>query len=194
MNLSAPIGKPQALAAALLLFGALFISACSLGFEHIGGYQPCHLCYIQRHIHYALIPLTLVTLLIVGRNLPPVIARFAFVILAGVLIYGAGVGVYQAGAEWEFWLGPNDCANTIPVTKDAANLLAQLRTTKLISCDVAQLRILGLSFGGWNAVLSSIEAIIALCGAFLCKDALAPLFARLPFLGNWMQALIKDRA
>nr|WP_319514219.1 disulfide bond formation protein B [uncultured Cohaesibacter sp.] len=194
MNLTAPIGKSQALAATLLVLGALFISASSLGFEHIGGYQPCHLCYIQRHIHYTLIPLTLVTLLTVWRKLPPVVVRLAFIILAGVLIYGAGVGVYQAGAEWEFWLGPNDCANTIPVTKDASNLLAQLKTTKLISCDVAQLRILGLSFGGWNAVLSSIEVIIALCGAFLSKDALAPLFARLPFLGNWMQAIVKTRA
>ena len=141
------------MAATLLLLGALFISACSLGFEHIGGYQPCQLCYIQRHVHYALIPLTLVTLLTVWRNLPPLVIRLAFIILAGVLVYGAAVGVYQAGAEWEFWLGPNDCANTVPITTDASNLLAQLRTTKLISCDVAQLRILGLSFGGWNAVL-----------------------------------------
>ena len=194
MNLTAPIGKPQALAATLLVLGALFISASSLGFEHIGGYQPCHLCYIQRHVHYALIPLTLVTWLTVWRKLPPVIVRLAFIILAGVLAYGAAVGVYQAGAEWEFWLGPNDCANTVPVTKDASNLLAQLKTTKLISCDVAQLRILGLSFGGWNAVLSSIEVIIALCGAFLSKDALALLFSRLPFLGNWMQAIAKERA
>ena len=193
MKLTAPIGKPQALAVTLLLLGALFITACSLGFEHIGGYLPCQLCYIQRHVHYSLIPLTLATLLLVWRNLPPVVIRLAFIVLAGVLLYGASLGVYQAGAEWEFWLGPNDCANTVPVTKDASNLLAQLRTTKLVSCDVAQLRILGLSFGGWNAVLSSIEAIIALCGAFLSQNALAPLFSRLPFLGNWMQAIHKDR-
>ena len=34
------------------------------------------------------------------------------------------------------------------------------------SCDTAALRVLGLSFAGWNAVASVILAVIALRGAF----------------------------
>ncbi|WP_316863031.1 disulfide bond formation protein B [uncultured Cohaesibacter sp.] len=191
MKLTAQIGKPQALAASLLVLGALFISACSLGFEHIGGYLPCQLCYVQRHIHYLMIPLSLITFLAVWRRLPPLVVRGLFILLAAVLFYGACVGVYQAGAEWDFWLGPNDCTNSLSITTDASNLLERLKKTRLVSCDVAQLRILGLSFGGWNAVLSSIEVVIALCGAFLGRDALGFLFSRLPFLSNWMQAIHK---
>ncbi|PLW78080.1 disulfide bond formation protein B [Cohaesibacter celericrescens] len=191
MKLTAPIGNTQSLAASLLLLGALFISACSLGFEHIGGFQPCQLCYVQRHVHYAMIPLSAISIIIIMRGAPATMVRLLFVGLAGVLAYGAVVGFYQAGAEWEFWLGPNDCTNSVTITPDATNLMAQLQSTKLINCSVAQMRILGLSFGGWNVVLSTGLVTIALIGAFASKDALAPLFKRLPFLGQWMTAISK---
>ena len=187
-TLSAPIGNTQALAGSLLLLGSVFISACSLGFEHIGGYEPCRLCYIQRHIHYGMVPLNLLLVAGIWRSLPALAIRLAFLALAALLGYGAAVGVYQAGAEWDFWLGPN-CVPSKQITSDASNLLSQLQTTKLVSCTVAKLRILGLSFGGWNVVLSSGLIGIALIGALLTKDALAPLFARLPFLGHWAGAL-----
>ena len=192
MKLTDPIGNTQSLAASLLLLGALFISACSLGFEHIGGFEPCQLCYVQRHIHYAMIPLSLFSMLTIMRSASATLIRLLFLGLAGVLTYGAVTGAYQAGAEWEWWLGPNDCTNSVEITADATNLLAQLQTTKLINCSVAQMRILGLSFGGWNVVLSTLLIGIALFGALGSKDALAPLFKRLPFLENWMQAFNKD--
>ena len=186
----APVGNTQAIAVALLLLGALFISASSLGFEHIGGYLPCALCIIQRHVHYGMIPASALTLALVWLGAPSLLIRTAFLALAAYLAYGWAVGVYQAGAEWEIWLGPN-CSSTINIAPDATNLLSQLESTKLVSCTVAQLRILGLSFGGWNVVLSSGLILIALGGAFLPKDALSPLFARLPFLGTWALAIQK---
>lgn len=192
MKLTAPIGKSQALAASLLLLGALFISACSLGFEHIGGYQPCKLCYMQRYVHYAMIPFSALTIATIWLKAPALIVRLLFLGMAALLTYGAAVGIYQAGAEWEFWMGPADCSNTVEITNNVNSLLNQLQSTKLINCSVAQLRILGLSFGGWNVVLSTVLIAIALTGAFASSTLLDPLLARLPFLDRWMKSLSKN--
>ncbi|WP_319532530.1 disulfide bond formation protein B [uncultured Cohaesibacter sp.] len=192
MSLTAPVGKTQSLAAMLLLFGALFISACSLGFQYIGGYQPCQLCYIQRHVHYGMIPASLVVLALIWKKAPAWLIRITFLALFALLGYGWVTGIYQAGAEWQFWLGPNDCANTVAISNNAADMFANLGQTKLIRCDVAQLRILGLSFGGWNVVLSTGLMLIALAGAFLSKDAIAPLARRLPIVDRLASSLIKD--
>ena len=184
MKLTAPIGNSQTLSAFLLLLGAIGVACASLSFQHIGGFQPCKLCYIQREIHYSMIPFTAITLFAIWRGWSALIIRLLFLIMLAILLYGAGVGVYQAGAEWDFWLGPNDCTEAVDIAKDAGNLLSQLQSTKLVSCTEAQLRILGLSFAGWNVVLSSVLILIALGGALLGRDALAPLFDRLPVLTN----------
>ena len=52
------------------------------------------------------------------------------------------------------------------MTTNAGDLLSDLNAKKPPSCDVAALRVLGLSFAGWNVVASVILAAIALQGAF----------------------------
>ena len=197
MKLSAPIGQSQALSALLLWVGSIFIVLCSLSLQHIGGFQPCRLCYVQREVHYALVVLGALLVLAVWRKWPATLVRLFFLVVLAAILYGGGVGVYQAGAEWEFWLGPNDCTNSVDITANANNLLSQLQSTELISCTHAQLRILGLSFAGWNAVLSSVLAAIALAGAFLHKDSFKPMLYRIPLVEklagpilSWMIAKI----
>lgn len=166
MALTQPTGITQKLAAALLLLGALALLAGALGFQHIGGYVPCKLCLAQRQPHYAMIPFSLILLAATWRQWPPTLIRATFILLAAVILYGAGIGVYQAGAEWDFWLGPNDCGGGIAITQSATDLLTQINKTKIVSCNTASWRMFGLSFAGWNVVASSILAIIALFGAF----------------------------
>ena len=191
MTLTAPVGKTQSLAAMLLIIGALFISSCSLGFQHIGGFQPCQLCYVQRHVHYGMIPASLAVFALIWTKAPAWLIRIAFLALFALLGYGWVTGIYQAGAEWQFWLGPNDCANTVTISNSAADMFATLGQTKLIRCDIAQLRILGLSFGGWNVVLSTGLMLAALAGAFLSKDAIAPWTQRLPIIDRLASSLLK---
>jgi len=189
MTLTTPLSDTQRMSALLLFLGSAFISLCSLGFEHIGGFQPCQLCYIQRHTHYAMVPLAAILVIAIRLKAPAPLVRLMLLALSGLMLYSAGVGVYQAGAEWEFWMGPSDCTNTIEITNNAANLLQQLQQTELISCSVAQMRILGLSFGGWNAVLSSILAAIGLVGAFGRDSGFGFVFRLLPFLKDWLTKL-----
>lgn len=183
MALSAPVGKTQSISAFLLFLGATALIAGAWGFQLIGGYVPCKLCLAQREPHYAIIPFALLIGLAIWRKWPALLVRLVFIALAAIILYGGGIGVYQAGAEWDFWLGPNDCGGGIDVTKDASNLLAQIAKTKIVSCNTASWRMLGLSFAGWNVLASSALATIALAGAFLSKEAITPWLNKIGF-GN----------
>jgi len=134
------------------------------GFQLIGGYLPCPLCLEQRVPYYVGVPVALLAIWLaaVGRVRASRILLFAFAV---VMAYGLYLGVYQAGAEWGFWQGPTDCATADTSVRSAGSLLQTLSKTKLVSCTEPALRIFGLSFAGWNAVVSLILVLVALVGA-----------------------------
>ncbi len=148
---------------------ALLVSIGSIltafGFQYIGGYTPCELCYLQRIPYYVVIPTLFVTLVLLTAGYPRAAAALFFV-AALVFLSNAGIGVYQAGAEWKFWPGPATCSGDQAITSRAGNLLNELKTTNVVRCDVAQLRILGLSFAGWNVVVSLALFALAINAAF----------------------------
>ena len=155
--------------AALLLAAAGLIGAWI--FQYGLGYQPCKLCMLQRWPYYIGLPLGLagIVLLALGQRGA---GRTMLVLFALTFIIGAGIGVYHAGVEWKFWQGPNDCAGALNAMPAAVgDLRKSLATTKVIRCDEAPLRILGLSFAGWNVVLSA--AVVALLGAAVWRPARA---------------------
>lgn len=171
-----------ALVAATL--GAIGSISAAWGFQLIGGFIPCALCYAQRTPYYLAIPLLVLALAAdwswrlttplrggsgAGAQVTspggPTLPRLQVGIIllaAAILAYGAGLGAYQAGAEWGFWEGPRDCATAgaAAVTK-AGDLLSAMAQTRIVSCTEVQLRILGLSFAGWNAVISA--GLVGLC-------------------------------
>ena len=145
-----------------ILVASVIIIAVALGFEHIGGFRPCPLCLMERYAYYfaivvAAVGLTGASLLGVGeRSLRMLIA----VIAIGYVI-NAALGAYHAGVEWKWWPGPDTCSGALP----------KLSTTPLdlgkpvIRCDAAPWTFAGLSFAGWNAVISAALAIAAFWGA-----------------------------
>ena len=91
-------------------------------------------------------------------------------ILAGLaLLWSAGIGVYQAGAEWGFWQGPSDCGGAGLGSVSNQNLLDAMNSTRVVACDEASLRVLGLSFAGWNVATAGISGILALSSGLLFK-------------------------
>ena len=149
-------------AAVLIMAVAVIVTA--LGFEYIGGYRPCPLCLQQRYAYYFAIPILFLDLVLIAADQP----RFAaalFGIVAVAFLINAGLGAYHAGVEWKFWEGPQTCsAGLTPLggTGGAGGLLKQLQTETFIRCDEAAWRFAGLSFAGWNAVLS---LLLSLCAA-----------------------------
>jgi disulfide bond formation protein DsbB len=154
--------RPLAALAGLLMFTAIGLA---WAFEIVGGFAPCPLCLEQRVPYYIAIPLALAALgaAFAGASVP---ARLLALVAAGVMVWGAGLGVYHAGVEWGFWEGPASCAagGGSGLVTDASSLLATLGQTEFISCSEAAGRFLGLSFAGWN-VLAAAGAAILLLGA-----------------------------
>lgn len=136
------------------------------GFEVIGGFQPCPLCLEQRLGYYLALPLTLVGLCLVGRL--PTAARILFLAGAAAIGWSASLGIYQSGAEWGYWPGPDTCAGYGDVT-DASNLMAAINAAQVVSCTEVQGRILFLSFAGWNAVAAGVSALLLCLAAFALR-------------------------
>lgn len=156
-------------AGGMLLFAALAVILAALGFEHIGGFRPCELCLLQRWAYYISIPATFLALILVSADRPK-LAALLFFAIALAFLANAGIGAYQAGAEWKFWPGPATCSGEQNVTGNAGGLLEALKTTNVVRCDVPQIRIIGLSFAGWNVLVCLFLFSVGLKAAFAAAD------------------------
>ena len=153
--------------AAIVTLGMVATVGGALAFEHIGGYIPCALCLLQRDPYYYGIPVGIAAILAAGFHLPGWVVRCLLGLVGVMMLVGAGIGVYHAGVEWSFWEGPASCATSSSsgIATNAGSLLDDLNAFHGPSCTEASLRVLGLSFAGWNVIASLILAAIALVGA-----------------------------
>lgn len=166
-SLAVPSGsRPMLWPALLLAAGMVVVILSALGFEHIGHYVPCALCLLQRWPYYIGIPIAVLAVLSAAMNAPPAVTRTLLLLAGLAMLIGGGMGVYHAGVEWKFWEGPATCATSVDaITKNANDLLADLNAQHGPSCTDASLRVLGLSFAGWNVITSAVLAGIAVFGA-----------------------------
>lgn len=138
------------------IVAALTVGA-ALVLQYVYGYVPCKLCLTERLPYYAAVPLGLVALFAPER-----IARLALGLAAIGLLYGAGVGVYHAGAEWGFWPGPTDCGGGTGANPTAVgDFMNALKSAHVVDCSVAAFRVVGVSLAGWSAVISFALASFA---------------------------------
>lgn len=165
MALTDPIGRLQQGALALLAVGMIVTVGTALGFQHLAGYIPCKLCLEQRTPYYIGAPVMIAGLVAAFAKAPPILVRG--VLLAGALLmtWSLYLGVFHAGVEWGWWLGPSDCGVVAPAPS-GGSLLDSLDSVIPPSCDQAAGRFLGLSFAGWNAVASFVLAAIGYVAAF----------------------------
>lgn len=143
---------------------ALGVIGAALAFEYIGGYRPCPLCLMERWAYYASIPALFVALVLLRAGWPRS-AGLLFALAAFAFLANAGLGAYHAGAEWGFWPGPDTCATAPPANLGSGNLLESLQRSDVVRCDKAPWTFLGLSFAGWNVVVSLIASAAALRAA-----------------------------
>lgn len=158
MAIPAPLCRRDTIAL-LLGLAAIAIVSTAWGFELIGGFTPCRMCLEQRIPYYFGAPLAFLAFAADRLRLPAVLPRLMLIALAGLFAWGLWVGAYQAGAEWGWWNGPADCSGArLDAMPSAGDLLANLDKIKAVDCTKPQIRILGLSFAGWN-VLTSLGLI-----------------------------------
>ncbi len=152
---------PLLIALALLAAAAATVGA-ALGFEHIGGYEPCALCLKERAPYYATLPLALAAVFAAWLRPNRLLATGFFAVIALAMLYGAGLGLYHSGVEWRLWEGPATCAGGAAAPATVGAMLESLQPGNIgPSCTEAVWRLLGLSFAGWNAIIAAGMALLA---------------------------------
>jgi disulfide bond formation protein DsbB len=156
--------KPDAAAAAAVaIVGALTI--CSVYFfQYVLGYPPCPLCLEQRMAYYVSVPLA--ALLWLGANYGAArkVLLLGFLAISAAMLWNTGLSAYHAGVEWKFWTGPTDCSGPIDSLGSADSLLKQLQSIRIVRCDEAAWRFLGISLAGYDVVVSLFLAAVATWG------------------------------
>jgi len=130
--------------------------AIAHGFETFGHLAPCELCLKQRTAYWVAMAVSAAAIAArsqvqTRRTLGPLLG----VALATAFAIGGGVAVYQAGAEWKWWPGPDSCSGAA-LSAGAIDLKKFLSggLVHVVRCDEASWRFLGLSMAGWNALVS----------------------------------------
>jgi disulfide bond formation protein DsbB len=166
--LSNPHKQPAYRWGALTLLAALSGILIALGFEYLGGVAPCPLCLQQRYAYYAAIPALFLSLILLGAGRRTE-AAILFFLVSLAFLANAGLGTYHAGAEWKFWPGPDTCGGGSGITA-GGNLMERLKNARVVRCDEAAGRFLGLSFAGWNVFLSVALSFGGLLAAFSTRE------------------------
>lgn len=143
---------------------ALATIAAAWGFQLIGGFMPCELCYLQRWPYYIGVPVLALTLIVWDRA-PREALTALIAVSAAIFIWSTYLGAYHAGVEWKFWPGPDTCSG-LGGDLDFSRGLGNLDDATFVPCDRAQVRFFGLSFAGLNA-LASLGLAVMLAWAAL---------------------------
>jgi disulfide bond formation protein DsbB len=161
--------EPAATAAVAIIVLGLATVAGFLFFQYVLNYPPCPLCLEQRYAYYIAVPLAAMTLLGISVGSSRKVLMLALFAIAAAMLWNAGLGTYHSGVEWHWWPGPQDCSGATPNFSAGGSLLDQINRTRVIRCDEAAWRFLGLSLAGYNVLMSLVCAAIALWGAFGAK-------------------------
>jgi disulfide bond formation protein DsbB len=157
---SQPVGTAAAAIAAIglvAILGAYF-------FQYVVGLPPCPLCLEQRYAYYVSIPLAAMILLGVSVGSSRKVLMLAMLAIAAAMLWNTGLGVFHSGVEWHWWPGPQDCSGAVPNFSAGGSLIDQMNKTRVVRCDEAAWRFLGLSLAGYNVLVSLTLAVIALWG------------------------------
>ena len=156
--------QPAAVAAFLVAAGGAATILGAYYFQYVLHYVPCELCLQQRIPYYLGIPLAIAVALAALFNAPRPLVIGGLALLVIAMLIGAGLGAYHAGVEWHLWEGPRDCGGAITSFGNAGSLLEEMNKTRLVPCNVAAWRFLGISLAGYNVLISLALAAVALWG------------------------------
>lgn len=169
MSAIAPVERPVGRTARLLAAAGLIVGlggAATLAgawyFQLVVGLAPCPLCLEQRLPYYAGVPVALLAAALAWIGLVRT-ARLLLLVAGLLMLAGAALGAYHAGVEWGFWPGPDTCSGGGPV--QGGNLLTDLNKARVVRCDEAPWRLLGLSLAGYNVLIAGALALVALGAA-----------------------------
>ena len=157
--MNAPVDKPYS-SPALVLALSVAVAGSALAAQHLGGLDPCILCYYQRYPWYLTIVLMLAAIAVPR-------ARVALLgLAAAALAANVGIAFYHVGVEHKVFAGPASCASGTITGATVDALRAQLAGRKIVRCDEPAFLLFGVSMAGYNLLASAVVALIAARLAF----------------------------
>jgi len=141
-------GMVIALGSTALLLGAI-------GFERLGGLEPCELCEEQRWWHAGAIVYGVLVMLL-GHHRLGGIAYGAGLICLGMT---AAFGVYHVGVEQGWWAA--SCGGQSLSGSSIYDFRAQLEAAPIVKCNEVAWSLMGLSMAGWNVIASLGVAVLS---------------------------------
>jgi disulfide bond formation protein DsbB len=150
---------------------ALLVSAAMLGaayaFEYLLFLAPCQMCWWQRYVYFAAIPIALVAIVLKWRGAGMGVMTSFSVLLGATFLVGTFLAGWHALYEWNLAPGPTGC-EAAPMSEIEGKLSDILsKPIAVPSCKDAMWRdpVLHLSMAGWNAIVSLILAGLSLFSA-----------------------------
>jgi disulfide bond formation protein DsbB len=157
--------RNTAATAALVIFVVSLATLLGVWFfQFVLKLPPCPLCLEQRIPYYVVIPLSLVVGIAALWRAPRSLVAAGFTVLFVAMLVSAALGAYHAGVEWRFWQGPTDCSGPMTDFTTKGPLLDQLQSIRVVRCDEAAWRFLGISLAGYNVLVSLALAVVAAFG------------------------------
>ena len=156
--------KPAAIAALIIFVVSLATLLGVWFFQFVLKLPPCPLCLEQRVPYYVVIPLSLLVAIAALLRAPRSFVAVGFAVLVVAMLVSAALGAYHAGVEWRFWAGPTDCSGPVTDFTTKGPLLDQLQSIRVVRCDEAAWRFLGVSLAGYNVLVSLALAAVAAFG------------------------------
>jgi disulfide bond formation protein DsbB len=131
-----------------IALGAVSLSLIlgALGFQYLGGLQPCEMCHWQRWPHIAAAVIGLLGGGFLPRRLgvPVVMTVILLVATSGL------IALYQTGMQYHLLPGPQAC------TVDHPYIIGS-NAPPAVRCDIP-VYVLGLIFPAWNVIISFLAA------------------------------------
>jgi disulfide bond formation protein DsbB len=155
-------------AAAIAVAVPLILLVGAYGSE-MYGLVACEMCWWQRWAHFAALATGIPALLLQlrqVRDLAPhdrvdAATRFWVTTAACSILASGLIGGYHAGVEYGWWEGHTACTAAFRPTA-GGDLLAEMMRQPLVRCDTAQWTLLGVSLAGYNAIISTLTALVVL--------------------------------
>lgn len=148
----------------ILLIASIGILAAAFAFEHLGGLAPCELCWWQRYVLMAAIPVAALAV-VLSRTEPRATAGL-LVLLGIIFLCGIAIAGYHMGVELKWWQGPTACSATT-LSDDPDAMFRDLMAAPLVRCDEVPWSLFGISMAGYNLALSLGLAALAFRGAWI---------------------------
>ena len=144
---------------AFLLSLSLWLGA--LGFEHIGGMQPCQMCYWQRHAHKLVLVFSGLALFVRFYGKTDKYNKFFVLLISLAFLLSFGLAFWHSGVEYKWWEGPKTCSGGGGVVSGSAILEALNSKPKMPSCGDVPWSLFGISMAGYNALISLGASLIS---------------------------------